>query len=68
FFNALAIAPRHAHSARKKTFFGHVGFRSLCSLGVRPKNLSASRFACKFFSLPLEGKGDRRRKPLVDEV
>ena len=29
----------------KKTFFGHVGDARICSLGVRPKNLSASRAA-----------------------
>ncbi len=36
----------------KKTFFGHVGFRSLCSLNVRSKNLSVSRFARNFSAFP----------------
>ena len=36
----------------KKTFFGHVGGARICSLGVLSKNLSASRFARNFFSLP----------------
>ena len=73
------IAARHAHSARKNIFRPR-GRRSLCSLGVRPKNLSAFRFArlacvlnaCMHFVLLAsfsafpKGKGDREERA-VDE-